>query len=122
MHVEFVRQDLQGYPIMRRSFRLERLCSAHDGRGRGPFARIPCAERFDRDAKGRRAFRLGQVEPCPNLPQVRGALGHRSRRCHRSAAEWKRMDGDENPRLVAASEMGEKLRKVFQLVGSDRSR
>ena len=81
-----------------------------------------CAECFDRDTKGRRAFRLGEAESRPDLPQDRGAFGHRSRRCHRSAAGWKRMDGDENPRLMAGSEMGEKLRKVFQLVGSDRSR
>jgi hypothetical protein len=32
------------------------------------------------------------------------------------------MDGDENPPLVAYSEMRQNLRKVFQLVGSDRSR
>ena len=37
-------------------------------------------------------------------------------------ADWKRMDCDENLRFAAAQKLRQKLRKVFQLVGSDRSR
>ena len=48
----------------------------------------------------RRAFRLGEAESRPDFPQDRGALCHRSRRCHRSAADRKRMEGDENPGLM----------------------
>ena len=40
-----------------------------------------------------------------------------------SAAGWKRMDGDDDIRgLRLLPKMGQKLRKVFQVVGSDRPR
>jgi hypothetical protein len=117
MHVKFVGQDLKRHPIRQWLFRLERLCSADDNRWRYPSAGIPCAEGFDSDTKGRRAERWSPVRI-----SFRTEADLESRRCHRSAPGWKRMDGDENPRLVADSEMRQNLRKVFQLVGSDRSR
>ena len=48
-------------------------------------------------------------------------FGHRSRRCHRSR-RWKRTDGDGNRRFSAPQKWARKCEKVFQLVGSDRSR
>jgi hypothetical protein len=92
---------VQWHPIVRRVFHRERLCSAYNCLWRRPSASIPGAERFECDTKGRRAFSLGEAESSPDFSQDRGAFRHRSRQCHRSAAERKRMDGDENPRLVA---------------------
>ena len=87
MHVEFVGQDLKRHSIMSWPLRLQRPRLTDDSLWRGPSAGIPGSECFDRDAKSRRALRVGQTKPRPNLPQVRGAFGHRSRRCHRSAAD-----------------------------------
>ena len=121
MYVEFVRQDLERHEVMQWPLRLQRPRPLYDGLWCEPSSGIPSAECFDGDAKRSRALRLGQAEPRPNLTQDRGGLSHPSRRWHRSNAGWKRMDGDEDLRLMAASEMGQKLREVFQLVGSDRS-
>ena len=45
---------------------------------RGPSAGIPGAECFESDTKSRRALRLGQAEPRPDLPQRRYRASHRS--------------------------------------------
>ena len=71
MHVELVGQDLKRHSIMQRPLRLQRPRLADDSLWRGPSAGIPGAERFDGDAKSRRALRLGQAEPRPDLPQGR---------------------------------------------------
>ena len=86
MHVEFVSQDLKGYPIMRRPLRLQRPGLADDSLWREPSARIPGAECFEGDAQSRRAFRLGEAKSRADFPQGRGVLGHRSQRCHWSVA------------------------------------
>jgi hypothetical protein len=54
--------------------------------------------------------RRGDVEPAivTTMPSVRPGV--------------ERMDGDENPRAFGRSRMGQNVRKVFHLVGSDRSR
>jgi hypothetical protein len=96
-------------------------CSVEDRRGWCPSARIPRTKCFNRDTKGRRAFRLRQVEPCPDLSQSRSALGHRSRRCHwppRTGSEWTAMRIE----VPTASGSGLNPRKVFQSAGCDRSR
>ena len=71
MHVEFVGQDLKRHSIMRWPLRLQRPRLADDSLRRGPSAGIPGAERFDGDTKSRRALRLGQAEPRPDLSQRR---------------------------------------------------
>ena len=43
---------------------------------------ILCAKRFNGDPESRRALRVGQAESRADLPQGRGVLGHRPRRCH----------------------------------------
>ena len=120
MHVEFVGQDLKRHPIMRWPPRLQRPRLVDDSFWRGPSAGIPCAERFERDTERRCALRLGQAEPSPDLSQCR--YGRSSVTTMPSVRRrWKRMDCDEI-RVRSRSEMGQKLREVFQLVGSDRSR
>jgi hypothetical protein len=57
----------------------------------GPSPGVPCAERFNRDAKSSCALRLGQAKSRSNLPQRRCGASHRSRRCHWFApteSEW----------------------------------
>ena len=83
-------------------FRLELLGSANDSLRHRPSPSIPRSERFNGDAEGGGALRLGQAELRPNLPQGLGFLGHRSRRCHWCAVAWKRMDGDEIGRSQTA--------------------
>jgi len=121
MHVEFVGQNLKRHSFMRWPFCLQRPRLGDDSLWRGPSAGIPRAECFDGDAKSYRALRLGQSEPRPNFPQSRAslAIGH---------------DDAIGPRLVRSEWMAMKIRssrplrngpetaKVFQLVGSDRSR
>jgi hypothetical protein len=94
MHAEFVGQNLKRHSVMRWPFRLQRPRLADDSLWRWSSAGIPGAECFDRHSKRHRALRLGQTEPCPNLPQARLTMGHRSRRCHCSApteSEWTAM-------------------------------
>jgi hypothetical protein len=57
-HVELVCQDLEEHSILPGALRLQRPCLGDDCVWRGPSAGIPGAQRFQRDTKGRRAFRL----------------------------------------------------------------
>jgi hypothetical protein len=86
MHVKFFGQDLKRHSIMQWPLRLKRPRLVDDSLWGRPSAGIPGAERFERDAKSRRAPRQRHAKPRPNFPQRRRAFGHRSRRCHRSAA------------------------------------
>lgn len=119
MNVELVSQNLKRQSIMRWPFRPQRLRLVDDGPWPSPG--IPGAECFDGDTEGLCALHLGQAELCSNFPQRRNGTSHRSRRCHRSVTGWKRMDCDESA-VRGPSEMRQKPREVFQLVGSDPSR
>lgn len=99
MHLEFVGQELQGQPLMRWSLRRKRLCAVYDGCGRGAPARIPRAECFDGDAKRGGAFRLRELETCPDCSQDRRTHrcrfgSHRWSRCHPCGAHGKRTESD----------------------------
>jgi hypothetical protein len=102
MHVELVGQDLKPHLLIRWPFRFQHSRLSGNSLRCGPSAGIPRTECFEGDAQRLRELRLGEAESYPDFPQGRSALGHWSRHCHRSAFDWKRMDGDENPRFVTA--------------------
>jgi len=62
VNVEFVGKDVKWHSITQWPLRLQCPGSTEDSLRRGPPAGIPRAERFERDAKGCRAIRLGQTE------------------------------------------------------------
>jgi hypothetical protein len=92
VNLEFVGEYLKRHAIMRGPLRRERPRMPDERVWRAPSARIPCAERLDRNAKRCRAFSLGQAKSCPDFPQDRDALSHR------------RDDAMDPPRLKAMGE------------------
>jgi hypothetical protein len=112
VHVQFVGQNLKRQLIVRWSLRLQRPSPTYDRVWRRPSARIPGTECLNGDAKSRRALRLGEAESCPDFPHDRCAWGHRSRRCHRSATDWKRRDCDKNRQFAALGNGPETARSI----------